>query len=106
MQGCHLSSVLFLLVIDSLLWELSAALIAMRLGRVFACANDIAISLNNLRTIGKVYTVVYCGCFLLCRALLCIIVLGSVCALPIVCNNVRKLLHDHVHSWRGFSICN
>ena len=51
MQGCPLSSVLFLLCIDPLLWLFASTFVKADLGDVFVCAADSAVSLEHLETL-------------------------------------------------------
>lgn len=48
MQGCPLSAVLFLIVIDLLPWLLSSAVVTPGFGHVFTAADDIAIAPDGL----------------------------------------------------------
>lgn len=56
-QGCPLSSVIFILAIEPLLWVLSQVVAKPSLGRVCVCADDIGISLLHLSTVKALHDI-------------------------------------------------
>jgi len=108
-QGCPLSSVIFVLPIDPLLWVLSQVVAKPALGRVCVCADDIGISLLHFSAVKALHDIFsrfakISGLKL--SAQKCIIILTSVRASDHNTSLVRDWLSQNAPDWATMQIGN
>ena len=107
LQGCPLSGSLFNFAIDPLLWVFSRMIVAPKLGKVLACADDIGAALTQLKTLKtmhsffKMFTSVS---RLVLKSRKCVIILTSV-----VCSEqnvaiIRGWLQENIPEWSDMRI--
>jgi len=109
LQGCPLSSVLFLMCIDPLLFLFSSSVCIAPFGHVFACADDIAITVRHLGELVKVFQIfkIYSEVTgLVVKPSKCVLILLSVFASPINVSRIRVWLSAHIPEWQTFKVSN
>ena len=109
LQGCPMSSLLFNLAIDPLLWAFSCKIVQPGLGHVLACADDIGAvlqQLKDLRVMFKLFSMFRKVSGLKLHPDKCTLVLLGVRASPSVVSGVRGWLSVHIPAWASFNISN
>ena len=109
LTGCPLSSVLFNFAIDPLLFFFLHLVIAPKLGRALACADDIAACFRHLQTlviIANIFDVFSKFSGLILNPRKCILVLLSVVCTESVVDRIRAWLRVHVPSLADIQIAN
>ena len=109
LQSCRLSSTLFTLAIDPLLWVFSRTVVASNLGVVTACADDIAIALRNMASLKiahDIFTRFEAVSGLTLSAHKCILILLSAEVHSHNAALVSLWLSSNIVSWKHFEIAN
>ena len=109
LQGCPLSSVLFNFAIDPLLWIFSTMIVKPKIGTVYACADDIAATLSQLRyliTLHSIFSMYQRHSGLTLSPKKCVLILTSCCASPGSIQIVRAWLAANIPDWADFHITN
>jgi hypothetical protein len=107
LQGCPLSGLVFVAVIDPLLWRCTALLEDKDLGVVRACADDIAAVVGNIRDlkiIADSFDLGAAACGLNVKVRKCWVVpIGRRFNISLA-DIYRKWLIDHIPAWATFNI--
>lgn len=109
LQGCPLSSTLFTLAIDPLLWIFSQTIVRNQIGVVCACADDIAIALHNMSTlkmVSDIFNLFSNVSGLTLAPHKCILILVSAEANPHNIAVVQQWLAQNVPGWSSMAIDN
>ena len=109
LQGCPLSALLFNFAIDPILWVFAKVKDRKPMFHTFACADDIAASISELRflkTLANIFSRFQPISGLTLQSVKCVLILTSVVASPTNIASIRTWLRLNIPEWENMSIAN